>query len=81
MEAATGQAALGIIDSQGIGLVICDVGMPDMSGIELVQVLRSRPETATLPVILMTGSGDDQTRDSRARGRSGRLPRQARPPR
>ena len=61
MEAATGQAALGIIDSQGIGLVICDVGMPDMSGIELVQVLRSRPETATLPVILMTGSGDDQT--------------------
>jgi EAL domain-containing protein (putative c-di-GMP-specific phosphodiesterase class I) len=32
-----------------------------MSGIEVVQALRSRSETATLPVLLMTGSGDEDS--------------------
>ena len=42
-------------------MVCCDVGMPEMSGIEVVRVLRHRPETATLPIILVTGSGDEQS--------------------
>jgi EAL domain-containing protein (putative c-di-GMP-specific phosphodiesterase class I)/CheY-like chemotaxis protein len=32
-----------------------------MSGIEVVQELRRRPEASTLPVILMTGSGDERS--------------------
>jgi EAL domain-containing protein (putative c-di-GMP-specific phosphodiesterase class I) len=32
--------------------------MPGMNGIDLVRTLRSRPETSTVPTILMTGFGD-----------------------
>lgn len=61
VEAASGQAALDIIETQRVSVVVCDVGMPGMSGTEFVQILRRRPETATLPIILVTGLGDDQS--------------------
>jgi EAL domain-containing protein (putative c-di-GMP-specific phosphodiesterase class I)/DNA-binding response OmpR family regulator len=59
IEAASGKAALAILEDRTVGVVLCDVAMPGMSGIELVRELRRRPETATLPIILVTGSGTD----------------------
>jgi EAL domain-containing protein (putative c-di-GMP-specific phosphodiesterase class I)/DNA-binding response OmpR family regulator len=59
LEAGTGQAALDLIEAEVVGVVVCDVSMPGMSGIEVVQKLRRRSEASTLPVILMTGSGDE----------------------
>ena len=41
-----------------IGCVVADLGMPGMNGIDLVRTLRRKPETSTLPFILMTGSED-----------------------
>ena len=61
LEASSGQAALEVVRTTAIGLVVLDIGMPEMSGTEVVQALRSRPETATLPILLMTGSGDDDS--------------------
>ena len=61
LVAPSGPTALEIIENERIGVVCCDVGMPEMSGIEVVRALRSRPETATLPIILVTGSGDEQS--------------------
>jgi EAL domain-containing protein (putative c-di-GMP-specific phosphodiesterase class I)/DNA-binding response OmpR family regulator len=61
LEADNGRVALEIISTEVVGVVVCDVGMPEMSGIEVVQELRQRPETSTLPVILMTGSGDEHS--------------------
>lgn len=57
-EAPSGEAALDVVRNETVGLVVLDVGMPGMSGTEVVKVLRSRSETATLPILLMTGSGD-----------------------
>ena len=37
------------------------MGLPGMSGTEVVRALRSRIATATLPVLLMTGSGDEDS--------------------
>jgi EAL domain-containing protein (putative c-di-GMP-specific phosphodiesterase class I)/DNA-binding response OmpR family regulator len=59
LEAGDGERALDLINAEVIGVVVCDVGMPAMSGIEVVEVLRRRPETSTLPVILMTGLADE----------------------
>jgi EAL domain-containing protein (putative c-di-GMP-specific phosphodiesterase class I)/DNA-binding response OmpR family regulator len=59
LEAASGEAALGLIESQAIGLVVLDLSMPGMSGIDVVRALRERPKTATLPVILLTGRSDE----------------------
>ena len=58
LEAETGEAALAVVRTETVGLLVLDMVMPGMSGTEVVQALRSRPETATLPVLLMTGSGD-----------------------
>jgi EAL domain-containing protein (putative c-di-GMP-specific phosphodiesterase class I)/DNA-binding response OmpR family regulator len=58
IEAASGAEALRIIERQKVAIVVSDMGMPGMSGLEIVHELRRRPETATLPIILVTGSGD-----------------------
>ncbi len=58
IDAETGKAALHLVLTKTIALVILDVAMPGMPGTDIVQALRIRPETATLPVLLMTGSGD-----------------------
>jgi len=59
--ASNGRDALQIIETQPIGIVACDLGLPGMSGLDLVRALRSRPESSTLPFLLMTGSGDGDT--------------------
>lgn len=59
LEASGGQAAMDIVATATVSLVVLDIGMPGMSGTEVVEALRAQPETATLPVLLMTGSGDD----------------------
>jgi EAL domain-containing protein (putative c-di-GMP-specific phosphodiesterase class I)/DNA-binding response OmpR family regulator len=61
MEAETGAAALDLMETAQMSVVVCDVSMPGMSGIEVVKALRRRRETATLPVILVTGTGDRQS--------------------
>jgi EAL domain-containing protein (putative c-di-GMP-specific phosphodiesterase class I)/DNA-binding response OmpR family regulator len=61
LEAASGEAALAVLETETVGVVICDVVLPEMSGIDMVRSLRRRAETATLPIILLTGSGNDDT--------------------
>ncbi len=57
--AATGAAALEVLGRPGVDLVILDVMLPDMSGIEICRELRRRPETRRVPVILLTARGDE----------------------
>jgi EAL domain-containing protein (putative c-di-GMP-specific phosphodiesterase class I)/DNA-binding response OmpR family regulator len=54
----SGEAALETIAVEEIGCVVSDLGLPGMNGVDLVRALRRRPETSTLPFLLMTGSGD-----------------------
>ena len=57
LEAASGEAALAVIEVEEVDLVVLDVGLPGMSGTDVVHALRARPQTATLPIILLTGNG------------------------
>lgn len=57
-EAPDGRRALEIARTGTVGLIVLDMAMPGMTAAEVVQAIRSRPETATMPVLLMTGSGD-----------------------
>jgi len=61
IEASSGQAALDIVKTSPVAMVVLDMGMPEVSGTYVVQALRANPETATLPVLLMTGSGDEMS--------------------
>ena len=50
-EAGTGGAGLALIGSEHFDALILDVNLPDMSGFDIVRLLRAKPETALLPVI------------------------------
>jgi EAL domain-containing protein (putative c-di-GMP-specific phosphodiesterase class I)/CheY-like chemotaxis protein len=57
LTAENGGEGLTIVASQHVDLVVCDIALPDISGLELVSALRVRAGRPTLPVILITGSG------------------------
>jgi two-component system chemotaxis response regulator CheY len=54
VEAEDGLAAWNIIHNDNIGLVVTDWHMPNMSGLELLQKIRQNPQTASLPVLMVT---------------------------
>ena len=54
LSAAGGDEAMEILDRDTPHLVILDVMMPVRDGYDVLAELRSRPETADLPVVLLT---------------------------
>ena len=50
-------------------VIITDYQMPEMSGVELIEKLRDNPETAAIPVIMLTARGFaiDEDRKGRLR--------------
>jgi two-component system chemotaxis sensor kinase CheA len=60
--AVDGRDALDRVDDLGVDLVVSDVQMPRVDGVELTRALRANPRFATLPVVLVTGLGTDVDR-------------------
>ena len=52
------EAGLERLEAQEYGALLVDVDMPGMSGIELVGLLRSRPEFDKMPIMVITGNED-----------------------
>lgn len=53
-----GTDALDHVGSQPFDLVLADMVMPGMSGMQLLRALRGSPESRDLPVIMLTGRSD-----------------------
>ena len=65
VSAGDGEEALAVAVREKPDLILSDVMMPKISGFDMLDILRTTPETANIKVIMMTAlSGDDQ----RARG-------------
>ncbi|MBE7209853.1 MAG: response regulator [Gluconacetobacter diazotrophicus] len=61
VEAAeTGEQAWETIQQQKFDLVLCDVFLPGLDGIELTRRLRGRDQTATVPIILLTAGREKE---------------------
>jgi type II secretory ATPase GspE/PulE/Tfp pilus assembly ATPase PilB-like protein/ActR/RegA family two-component response regulator len=61
-EAADGAEALGRIEAgPAVSLVVLDLSMPGLDGIEVLHRLRSRVATSLLPVVVVTGATDVET--------------------
>ncbi len=53
-----GHDALAMLDKQRIDVVVSDVRMPEMSGVEFHQKLRAHPDYRNTPFIFLTGIDD-----------------------
>ncbi len=58
-EAPNGRIALELLE-QGPGLVILDLGLPDMDGLEVLRAIRSRNES--VPVVVLSSRGDETSK-------------------
>ena len=50
-----GTSAIASVEKAAPDLVLVDVGLPGMAGTEVLRRLRTNPETASIPVLLLTG--------------------------
>jgi two-component system chemotaxis response regulator CheY len=62
IEAATGLEAIEQLTLAPIGLMVLDLNMPDMHGVEVLRFVRRHPAHRSLPVIVLTTRGDDESR-------------------
>jgi signal transduction histidine kinase/DNA-binding response OmpR family regulator len=64
LEAESGEAALMMVNSRPVSLILLDLGLPGISGMDVLRRLRQSPNTRDLPVLIVTGanlsSEDDQ---------------------
>jgi adenylate cyclase len=58
--ASSGEHALELLPSSNADLVLLDIVMPDIDGYEVCRRIRSAPETAFLPVVMITASGQQE---------------------
>lgn len=61
---ASGQGALETVASVQPDLVILDLMLPDMSGLEILVALRAQVSTTNLPVLMLTAKGQGRDREA-----------------
>lgn len=60
VEAADGAIGAQLIAQGGIDCVVCDVNMPNMNGIEMLQAVKSQPQNEDLPIVMLTTEGSKE---------------------
>ena len=62
LEAEDGEQALKLLQREKPNLVILDLMLPGLSGMELCKLLRQRSETAKLPILMLTAKAGEADR-------------------
>ncbi|MBO4603342.1 MAG: response regulator [Salinivirgaceae bacterium] len=65
--AFTGKDALKILKKKKISIILLDLMMPGMSGQEVLEAVKSNPETAQIPVLVVSAY-NDRTEKERVMG-------------
>jgi len=60
VQAFTGEAALELVNSRSFDCIILDLNLPDISGFDLLDQIKQKPEYAHIPVIINTAMELDQ---------------------
>lgn len=61
LKARDATSALAVLDQNTPDMIILDVMMPGMDGIELCQVIRQRDDTNITPVLILSARGDAES--------------------
>jgi two-component system alkaline phosphatase synthesis response regulator PhoP len=59
LEAEDGEQALKILQRDKPHLIILDLMLPGLSGLELCKILRDRPDTSQLPILMLTAKAGE----------------------
>ena len=72
LEAGNGAEALGVVQRAKVDLILCDINMPVMDGLEFVKQLPAIENARAVPVVMITTEGSEnhvvQALSSGARG-------------
>ena len=68
VEAASGLEAIERLAVAPINLMVLDLNMPDMHGLEVLGFVRTHQKYRVLPVIVLTTRGDESTRQAAFQG-------------
>ncbi|HEY5945004.1 MAG TPA: response regulator [Kofleriaceae bacterium] len=60
--AGSGLEAIERLALAGYDLVVLDLNMPDVGGVEVIEFIRSQDKLRTLPILVVTTRGDDASR-------------------
>jgi two-component system chemotaxis response regulator CheY len=81
LEAENGKAGLAQLDKHTPALIISDLNMPEMNGLEFIRTLRQRPALAQVPVLMVTTELSEEMKAAgRAAGATAWLTKPLQPP-
>lgn len=63
IEAANGFEALRVLPREKVDLIITDINMPDINGLELVSFIRNSDSYRTTPLIIISTEGSERDRE------------------
>jgi two-component system chemotaxis response regulator CheY len=59
-EAGNGEEALKVLNSQWVDLILTDLNMPVMNGLEMIQKIKENPTYHGIPLVLITTEGSEK---------------------
>jgi len=62
IEAMSGPQCLKLLTEYHVDVILLDLMMPEMDGFEVVRALKGNPETAEIPIIMITARDDIESR-------------------
>ena len=64
LTADNGVQALAVLQkTEKVDLLVTDINMPEMDGVELVRAVRAQHDARQLPILIITAKGEEQARD------------------
>jgi two-component system chemotaxis response regulator CheY len=63
VHASSGLEAIERLSLSSFDLMVLDLNMPDIGGIEVLEFVRAQDTLRSLPVLIVTTRGDDQSRE------------------
>jgi two-component system, chemotaxis family, chemotaxis protein CheY len=63
-QASSGLEAIERLSLDGFDLLVLDLNMPDIGGLEVVEFVRGQDKLKRLPILIVTSRGDDASRTS-----------------
>ncbi|MCK5228450.1 MAG: response regulator, partial [Desulfobulbaceae bacterium] len=59
LQAFDGIEALKVLENESVGLILTDIEMPNMDGLEMTERIRSNPDMKDMPIIAVTSVAGD----------------------